>query len=158
MAILHDSNEFFVPFACYCFGKLWDWSDVIITPQGLKSMGPSTSADPKSISPSRSGFITCIRSMTMICLPVGGGSLGLLGETLETHASNFFNGNYDRFTWFGLRPVLDGMMGPLPAFNPMTQQPLSLLVTKAFIPAEDMIDEDERAVSHLMMTEYIQSA
>lgn len=137
---------------------MWNWSDVIITPQGLKIYGAEYLGGPKIDFTEQVGIYYLHKVDDDDLFACRGWIARSLGETLETHASNFFNGNYDRFTWFGLRPVLYGMMGPLPAFNPMTQQTLSLLVTKAFIPAEDMIDEDERAVSHLMMTEYIQSA
>jgi hypothetical protein len=154
MFIGYDVAEIFIPFISYFVGKLWKWSDVTITPQGVKVYGAEYIGGPKVEFTEQIGVLLLGNDDDLL---IDQGWINKsLGETLETLAPAFFSGNYTQFTWFGLRPVFQGKMGPLPAFSPMSQQPVSSLVSKAFIPFEDMDDEDRQLTSHLIMTEYIQ--
>lgn len=154
MFIGYDVAEILIPFVSYFVGKLWKWSDVTITPQGVKVYGADYIGGPKVEFTEQFGVLLLGNDDDLL-LDVGWMNKSL-GETLETLAPAFFSGNYTQFTWFGFRPVFQSKMGPLPAFS-LSQQPVSSLVSKAFIPFEDMDDEDRKLTSHLIMTEYIQA-
>lgn len=155
MFILHGHSDLLIPYVPYCFGKFWNWSDVTITPLGVKVFGVEYIGGPQIEFSEQIGvYFLGDDDDLFACQGLISSSLG---ETLETHAPEFFSGKYNQFTWIGLRPVFQGKVGQLPAFNPMYQQPLSLLINKAFIPLEDQLDEDRNSTAHLIMTEYIQA-
>jgi hypothetical protein len=155
MFILNGHADLFVPHVPYCFGQHWNWSDVTITPQGVKVFGAEYIGGPKIEFTEQIGVYFLGNDEDLLACQ--GWINKSLGETLETHAPEFFSGKYDKFTWIGFRPVFQGKLDLLPAFNPMYQQPLSLILIKAFTPFEDMLDGEKKSTAHLIMTEYIQA-